>query len=1207
MQPMRSRDHTPKGDPPTSNPMDDTLADDPNTLSTTRFDEHLHHLEPFHPDITNNISRKYRMGDLIAEGGMGKVVNVEDTNCRREIAMKVILSGKVHSDELVRRFIQEAQVTAQLDHPNIVPIYELGVNVDGDLYYTMKKIAGTTLKQVLNDLSRGDERTIAKYTLPVLLTIFQKVCDAVAYAHSKGVIHRDLKPSNIMIGDYGEVLVVDWGLLKVLQKSDFDDQSLTPRRSEKAATATTTRVTLSSSASSLPENVHFTVSERDLDTILTIDGDVLGTPSYIPPEQARGDTETVSERSDIYALGAILYSILTLRLPVNGINARDTLRRVIRGDILAPTKLYTGASPRTLPHCPRHRVPPSLSAVAMKAMATSPAERYRFVQDVQQEIEKYLGGFATAAEDAGALRLIALLVRRHRLIFAILLVLCVTSLGFMWKITDSEKRAVTNAEIAMRSADLARQAERTAQQRYAESLIAKGDAFTLLDQWDQARDNYLEAYKQLKSLRQDTFAVELGLWDVTRSVPTHLVSYTGHKRIPLCAAVSPDGRTVVSAERTVRIWDALTARSLPASIDVGDQWITSVALSPDGRTTITGTMNGVVAVTGSDDVPSWSSGDHTSWITALAVSAGGDRLASSDGDGRIMLWDLAAGKVLYVLNEHRDTVHCLAFSADGRRLVSGGADRRLLLWDVETTSLVNEWTGHRDAVRAVVFGKHDIGVITGSDDGTVREWPGAGGHGKILASIEQAIRNVWLSPDGGSVYFVSPDAALYRWTAERVSKLMSGRRHLTVLAVSPPNGLLAAGDEDGRVHLIPIEPEPCRVALPALSGAVLDAVRDRYRDMIVAVDRANDIVFCDVPTGRRLRTMRLPAPPLHAVRCVPNADAVFGAGADAIYWYDLRTGERHGRFSRNDEVVSSLDVSTDGRLVLAGYADGAVGLWQPGGSSDCRMLLDQGAYIRHVRLSSDGREAVCVNQKGQVTVWDTAAGTQRYQISLEGCSSIVFSPDNTLLLAGNREGTVLLYDNRTGTRRLDFGGHVGPVHAVAVGSDGRVGVSGGRDGLVKIWSLESGAELRSYRGHSGAVTSIAFVDSDRYLVTGGDAGGLVYWDFSRPVRYLSSQPSLAQAIQNLSRAPGDADAMLHLADWYAYRRRWRWAGEMYDRARTQGRTPESLVLGRCNWMTGALPDALAEIEKSGAANQVLRFYSNCLAGSIKDDLTRSAR
>jgi serine/threonine protein kinase len=318
--------------------------------------------------------KRYAIGSELARGGMGAILDARQNATQRTVAMKVMLGSGDAADVL--RFIEEAQVTAQLDHPNIVPIYELGVDEQDQLFYTMKLVRGITLKKVLELLAEGVEATAKKYPLPALLTIFQKVCDAVAFAHSKGVIHRDLKPENLMLGDFGSVLVMDWGLAKVLGGTRSPASPISGARDGSMGRAGARPSEVVSARAAVP------------DSGSTLSGTIMGTPQYMAPEQARGEVETLDSRADIYALGAILFEILHLRPTVTGEDAMDIVGKVERGEIAWDAKRNA-------------RVPDGLLAVCRQALALDRAQRYPRVEDLQRDLAAYQNGFATSAEKAG--------------------------------------------------------------------------------------------------------------------------------------------------------------------------------------------------------------------------------------------------------------------------------------------------------------------------------------------------------------------------------------------------------------------------------------------------------------------------------------------------------------------------------------------------------------------------------------------------------------------------------------------------------------------------------------------------------------------------------------------------------------------------------------------------------------------------------------
>ena len=312
--------------------------------------------------------RCYEVASRVAEGGMGIVYEASDQVSRRTVAMKVMSGKSGRSKNDLLKFIEEARITALLEHPNIIPVHDLGVTPEQSLFYTMKYVRGINLTDVILGIRHGDEAMIDQYPLSRLLNIFQKVCDAVAFAHSKGVIHRDLKPDNVMIGDFGEVLLMDWGLAQFVENT-----SAAVDREKKEN-----------------EGVE---SEDSLDGLASR---VVGTPGFLAPERIRDSRFPGDDRSDIYALGATLYSILTLRPPVADKDLKRLVQRVITGDIVPPVHFnepdFTRSSKSKLPHCAGGLIPAVLSEIAMKAMAVDPAARYASVKEFQRDIEAFQQG-----------------------------------------------------------------------------------------------------------------------------------------------------------------------------------------------------------------------------------------------------------------------------------------------------------------------------------------------------------------------------------------------------------------------------------------------------------------------------------------------------------------------------------------------------------------------------------------------------------------------------------------------------------------------------------------------------------------------------------------------------------------------------------------------------------------------------------------------
>lgn len=341
---------------------------------------------------------------VAALGGMGTILSAREDSTGRLVALKVLKRSS--TDEARRRFTSEARLTAALEHPNIVPVHAIGSTPNDSPYYTMKFVRGKTLRAVLEALARGDSQTIAEYPLPVLLTVFQKVCDAVSFAHGQGILHRDLKPDNIMLGDFGEVLVMDWGIAKKLGAPDAEPLADSDAKPQ--------------------------------DSFNTLEGQVLGSPHYMAPEQARGENQTLDARADIHALGAILHHMLVLEPRVAGRNHTEILSKVVEGTNPASPQFDAFGK----------RLPESLRAIIAKATAFDPADRYATVAELQSDLTAFQTGFATRAENAPLHRQLLLLALRHKTLSAALVLILTLATGFSIQLLREKNTAVRERQRA---------------------------------------------------------------------------------------------------------------------------------------------------------------------------------------------------------------------------------------------------------------------------------------------------------------------------------------------------------------------------------------------------------------------------------------------------------------------------------------------------------------------------------------------------------------------------------------------------------------------------------------------------------------------------------------------------------------------------------------------------------------------------------------
>ena len=331
---------------------------------------------------------------------MGVVFDVWDRELKRHLAMKLLLNGtRADHASVVGRFLGEAQVTGQLDHPGVVPVHELGLDPEGRVYFTMKLVEGETLKEIMGKVRACEDG----WSMVRALDVMKKVCQAMFYAHSKGVVHRDLKPSNIMVGRFGEVYVMDWGLARVLGEEDPKDIRIRPMVSQAPLTTERTRAAHGDRGS----------------PIVTMDGHIVGTPAYMSPEQARGEIDRLGPHSDVYALGAMIYHLLAGYAPHCGPDASAEYHAVLKRvqkDAHAPlAKVAPG-------------LPPELMAICEKSMARETPRRYSSMDGLIMDLEAYLDGRVVQAYETGVLAELRKWIGRNKVLVSAIAVAAVLAI-----------------------------------------------------------------------------------------------------------------------------------------------------------------------------------------------------------------------------------------------------------------------------------------------------------------------------------------------------------------------------------------------------------------------------------------------------------------------------------------------------------------------------------------------------------------------------------------------------------------------------------------------------------------------------------------------------------------------------------------------------------------------------------------------------------
>ncbi len=605
-----------------------------------------------------------------ARGGLGEVFLALDPELDRQVALKELRAYHAHDPVSQSRFVLEAKVTGRLEHPGIVPVYGLGRYADGRPYYAMRFIEGETLKQAIerfhaNEAAKHESRE-REIAFRRLLRSVIDACNAVAYAHSRGVVHRDLKPENIMLGRFGETLVVDWGVAKA-QAGSTGEAGVEP--SLEAITD---------------------------EASLTRPGSAIGTPRYMSPEQAAGELERVGPASDVYSLGATLYCLLVGHGPFPSGGLEDVLGRVRRGIFPAPRRL-------------RRSIDPTLESICLKAMSLRLEDRHASPLALAEEIEAWLADVRYRGEQE----------RAHHDVSRSLARLCIERAqnllgrelpgeGMLWLARALENIPPDSPELerAVRASlggwhAAAKLLERT----LAHSGAVHGVVFS--------PDGH----------RLATASADLSarLWDVAKGTP--LSSALVHKEAVRAIAFSPDGRLVATAsdDGVLLRWDAVTGAPVGRPVR-HDAPITALRFSPDGSKIATASRSGIPclwdATTGRAIA---GPAGHDAKVVAVAFHPDGSRLAVAGDNGRVWFWDAVTGKLLDQSLEHVAAVLALAFSPDGGRLITGCDDGRAKLWDADLNTIQAELV-HQSAVGCVEFSPSGRSAATACHDGTARIW-----------------------------------------------------------------------------------------------------------------------------------------------------------------------------------------------------------------------------------------------------------------------------------------------------------------------------------------------------------------------------------------------------------------------------------------------------------------------------------------------------
>jgi eukaryotic-like serine/threonine-protein kinase len=1066
--------------------------------------------------VTLQQSGRYSVKGEHGRGGIGLVLVAYDEHVGREIAIKELIPepGGEPGDSpgqppaaVAARFLREARVTGQLEHPNIVPVYEVGRREDGTLYYTMKLVRGKNLAEALRECGDLDERLR-------LLPHYVDLCNAVAYAHSRGVIHRDIKTDNVMLGEFGETVVLDWGLAKVAGEQDIGVREL-------------------------ERGIRL---YQDAEAGKTVDGRAIGTPAYMSPEQADGRVEDIDERSDLWSLGAVLYELLTGRPPFEGVNAFEIIGKVLADAIPPPASLDP-------------EIPPELASVCEKALQRDKDARYQKASGLAEEVEAYQSGARVRAYEYSSWELLKRFVGRNKALsgaVAVLLILLLAGSAVIYSQYRKAEVARVNEAVARIKAEEALDAERAAREKasvasrqlavayqaFAEREIALKDymsakiyaAAALLYDPDHPRSPHhypvagsgmsAGGLSRLLKVQSILYTVAIQSRVVRRSV---LRASKGGA--VYAVAFSPDGARLATAGAggAVRVWDRKTRRLAGPPLLGHKKLVTSLAFSPDGR---------LLASAGNDlTVRLWdakrgqplaSLRGHTEPILGLAFSPDGRLLASVSKDKTVRLWDMTTRTLHKVYTRHEETVFAVAFSPKGGLIATAGSDRTVRVWRPTDLQDVVQLKGHGGSVFSLAFTPDSKLLASAGEDQTIRLWAVPSGlHVATLRGHRQLVRSVSCSPDGRLLASASFDETVRVWSlAERrvVATLRGHSTRVFAVAFSPKGDLVASVGRDRTTRLWGIAARPTVATLGGHRDLVEALAISPDGRLLVSGSYDATVRVWDVVGRRPVRQLKGHKKAVLAVAYDVHSGLIASGSRDrtVILWRGA-TGARMATLVGHDGDVNSVAFSPDGAVLATASADRTVRLWDPQSGRLRARLTGHRDEVYGVAFSPRGNLLASTSFDGTIRLWDPAKG------SLVGVLTgsrrqgyafrVAFSPGGKLLAAARqlteKDSEIELWD--VASRRVvkRFKGHRGLVNALAFSPDGGLLLSGGKDQTVRLWEVGSGRLAQVLR-HARPVTTAIFAPDGRSMIV-NDWKAIKVYPVKPPVWTREPEALLEQA------------------------------------------------------------------------------------------------
>jgi WD40 repeat protein/tRNA A-37 threonylcarbamoyl transferase component Bud32 len=1027
--------------------------------------------------------------EKIGQGGMGEVYKARQISLSRDVAIKIVRYDKIkdlnNAEEYRRRFQKEGQTLASINHVNVVKIYD-AVKYEENLHLVMEYLEGESLQKRIQNEGNLSPQKAAE--------IVEKIARGLSEVHKKGVIHRDLKPDNIFLTLDGEPKVLDFGLARSIENADGRTQEWVFN----------------------------------------------GTPQYSSPEQSSKNGGEISFQTDVYGLGAILYSCLTGIAPFPKSGDFLEILSMVRHQEVVPILALR-------PNCPK-----DLEIICLKCLRKDPKQRYSSVLEFAEDLRRFKSGLPIMARPVGSIEKLSKWVARNPVVSAAISVAVITlisgtiisSLSALYA-KEQAKRAKNSETIAiLRTSEIedknklleisAREiieknrlleiSEKVAKENEHEANIQKSKAIHQKNKLEQQvyankiqraqieldQGNDLSIYK----IHMDSIPFPQREWE-HRYLSTQYIF--NHVRINenlldfTSAKFSQDGKHMISIEHNgdITYWDAGTGQK-SRQIQIPESFGTLfLSFRPDGKRILTSFSKNRVSVCDSETGKNiFLLTGHTDWIASACYSPDGKKIVTGSADSTGRIWDANTGLEIIRLQRPVDfdlnILHCVSFSPDGKWILGSSSNAKIFVWESQTGVIKKVISGHQHEVRFVTFSPDGKRLLSASADNTARVWDfDTGKELFILKGHKHEVDKAVFSPDGSLIATGGKDKNIKIWDGNKgqlLKTFIGHERNILSLDFSLDCKKLLSVGRDRIIKLWCLEPS--EVVPHAIPLDAVDLSFDFTPDSkAVIVDSRNRLKKINLENKIETVFLNHHSHDIISICCSQSGKFVASASADkTIKIWDPKTGEMLESLSNHTDSVNFISFSPDEKKLISVSDDRTVKIWNTKNWHLIHSLNSHHDKVLSIAFSPDGNFFVTSDIKGAICVSNAESGEtiKRWEEPLGGVGFVLFSKDGRYIFSTNEHNSINVWDSSSGILIGSFIGHTGIIFSIDLSPDGKRLVSGSFDGTVKVWSTESKNLILSLNGHIGQVRCVRFSKDGNKIASLGKDGFLVVWDANVP-------------------------------------------------------------------------------------------------------------